>query len=134
MSRLKGAQIFAMPSVREGFGISVVEAQACGLVPVVSNARHNASQQLVRDGETGLVRSPTAEDFADAFAELLSNPDRRAAMALEALADSKLRDWSRIADRAELVYEAAARQTSGSRMRLTAAVPGSSDREERSLG
>ena len=57
----------------EGFGISLVEASACGLPVVGGNS--GGVPDAVRDGETGVLVPP--EDpaaFADAICRLLSDP------------------------------------------------------------
>ena len=60
----------------EGFGISLVEASACGLAVV--GGRSGGVPDAVRDGETGVLVDP--EDPAAVAAEiiaLLANPERR---------------------------------------------------------
>src|SRR5205085_5837836 len=57
----------------EGFGISLVEASACGLPVVAGNS--GGIPDAVRDGETGFLVPP--EDpaaFADAICRLLADP------------------------------------------------------------
>ena len=65
---------------QEGFGIVFVEAAACG-VPAIAG-RSGGSHEAVSHGRTGLiVDDPTnADDAAAAIDDLLSSPDRRAAM------------------------------------------------------
>jgi glycosyltransferase involved in cell wall biosynthesis len=48
--------VFVMPSLQEGFGLSVLEAQARGVPVVVSGA--GGLSTLVRDRETGLIANP----------------------------------------------------------------------------
>jgi phosphatidylinositol alpha-1,6-mannosyltransferase len=63
----------------EGFGISLVEAQAAG-VPVIAG-RGGGTADAVADGETGLLVDPLdAKAVADAVESLLADPTRRAAM------------------------------------------------------
>ena len=72
--------LFVAPQRWEGFGLTPLEAMACG-VPVVAT-RVGAFEELVADGETGLLVPP--EDpagLAAAVAALLDDPDRRAACA-----------------------------------------------------
>ena len=65
---------------QEGFGIVFLEAAAAG-VPQVAGDSGGAAEAVV-DGETGLVvREPRdAQAVADALAELLGDPARRARM------------------------------------------------------
>ena len=53
--RIKAARLLVLPSVREGFGMAVAEAQAAGTVPVVVRSPHSGAADLVRDGVDGLV-------------------------------------------------------------------------------
>lgn len=103
-ARMKAARVFALPSVREGFGIVVVEAQAAGAVPVVARARYSAASRLVRENETGLVVAPEPAAFADAFAGLLADEPRRREMATAARAAAEQRDWDVIAEQMEAIY------------------------------
>ena len=48
-----GADVFAFPSVFEGLGLSLIEAQACGLACVAS--RTGGIVDVVEEGKTGLL-------------------------------------------------------------------------------
>ncbi len=50
---LAGFDVYAALSRRESFGVAAIEASACGLPVVVSDA--DGLREVVRDGETGLV-------------------------------------------------------------------------------
>jgi phosphatidylinositol alpha-1,6-mannosyltransferase len=67
---------------QEGFGIVFVEAAACGVAQVAGDS--GGAAEAVAHGETGLVVDADGEcaavTAADAFAELLDDPVRRAAM------------------------------------------------------
>jgi phosphatidylinositol alpha-1,6-mannosyltransferase len=68
-----------MPDRVEGFGISLVEAGACG-VPVVG-ARTGGIPDAVRDGETGLLVNPdNLDEVCRAIRILLDNPERAGSM------------------------------------------------------
>ena len=76
------------PSPKEGWGLTVLEANACG-VPVVASRRPGLVDS-VRDGETGsLVEYGDARAFATAALELLRDARRRDEFAARA------RDWAR---------------------------------------
>jgi len=98
LALMKAASVFASPSQREGFGMTVLEALACG-TPVVT-ARHprNAAQELVDDGATGVICAPRAEAIARAI---------RTARGLSGAAcvdAAREYDWSAVVDRVEAVY------------------------------
>jgi glycosyltransferase involved in cell wall biosynthesis len=71
------ADVFALPSEGEGFGLVFVEAMAQGVPCVCVNA--GAAPEVVRDGETGLVARPRdVADLADKLFVLARNPALRA--------------------------------------------------------
>jgi glycosyltransferase involved in cell wall biosynthesis len=69
---MKAASVFALPSTREGFGIVVAEAIACGTPVVTTDHPDNHSQSLLREGVTGRIchASPTA--LADAIVDAIA--------------------------------------------------------------
>ena len=74
-------QLLVHPAVREGLGLSLLEAQAAG-VPVVA-FRVAGIEEAVSDGRTALLvaaRDTTA--LASAIAEIYDNPQRRAALSV----------------------------------------------------
>jgi glycosyltransferase involved in cell wall biosynthesis len=75
------ADVFALPSIQEGQGIVLLEAQASGK-PVVAFDVGGVSE-AVRDGETGLlVKSGDCEELADTLLRLLSDSSLREKMGL----------------------------------------------------
>jgi glycosyltransferase involved in cell wall biosynthesis len=71
-SLVKAAKVFVFPSSREGFGIAVLEALACGIPVVTTSAADNLSQHLVARSPRGVVCAPSARAIADAVSQLLS--------------------------------------------------------------
>ena len=68
------AEIFAYPSVYEGFGIPVLEAMRCGVPVVVSNATSLPEAA----GQDSILLPPFGVDaWRDALASLLTNRDKR---------------------------------------------------------
>ena len=67
----QGARIFALPSIYEGFGLSVLEAMACG-VPVISSTGGSLPEVV---GSAGLLLDPhDIEGWADAMEHILLDP------------------------------------------------------------
>jgi glycosyltransferase involved in cell wall biosynthesis len=72
---LAGADLFLLPSDRESFGLSALEALSSG-VPVIGTDV-GGLPEVVRSGETGFLASVgDVEAMADAAIELLSDDDR----------------------------------------------------------
>lgn len=102
---MKSASLLVLPSLREGFGMTVAEAQACGTVPIVVRSPASAAPDLVRDGVDGAVVNPDAASLASELLEVLLTPGRLAAMSAAARRVGAQRDWSLIADQLEAVYQ-----------------------------
>jgi glycosyltransferase involved in cell wall biosynthesis len=79
LSLHKGFDLFAMSSVTEGLGTSLLDAMACGKAIVATSA--GGIPEVVVDGETGLLVPPRDDAaLAAAIVELLKDAGRRAAM------------------------------------------------------
>lgn len=101
---MKSAKVLAFPSRREGFGISVIEAQACGLVPVVVDSPLSAASTLIHDGVDGIVCAESAEALAASIGSLLGDRPRLTAMRARARQAAIAWDWDTIAGQMEAVY------------------------------
>jgi glycosyltransferase involved in cell wall biosynthesis len=73
---MKAARVLALPSVREGFGMVALEANACGIPVITVDHPGNAAAELVEHGHNGWVVPPTASAIADAIEEALDRPAR----------------------------------------------------------
>jgi glycosyltransferase involved in cell wall biosynthesis len=61
---MKASKILVLPSTREGFGIIVVEANACGLPVITTAHEHNAARDLIIEGENGFLSDTNPEHLA----------------------------------------------------------------------
>jgi glycosyltransferase involved in cell wall biosynthesis len=78
-----GFDLFVLPSYREGFPRSAMEAAACGIPVIATDIR--GCRQVVEPNETGLlVPLHDVDALAKAVGELASDPARRAAMGAKA--------------------------------------------------
>jgi L-malate glycosyltransferase len=94
---LHRARIFVLPSDFEGLSLSLMEAMAAGLVPVVS--RVGDLGDLVEDGVSGyLVDERTPEAFAARIQELLADPERLAEIQEAARRAAARHDMPRVAE------------------------------------
>lgn len=76
---MAAADVFVLPSHREGFGSTVIEAAACGL-PAVASRIYGLTDAVV-DGETGLLhRCGDVEDLTLALGVMSGNDDMRRRM------------------------------------------------------
>ena len=82
VAHLHACSVFVFPSVArsEAFGMSIMEAHACGK-PVVATRLGTGVEFINEDGKTGLNVPPRDPDaLAAAVNRLLADPDARAAM------------------------------------------------------
>ena len=72
---LKDASLLAMPSYQENFGISLIEAMACG-VPVLVSPHVNLAPEIEKAG-AGWVAALGEDELASALVEALGNEQER---------------------------------------------------------
>lgn len=102
----QAADVVAMPSHSESFGLVSMEAQATG-TPVVAT-RTGGLTLAIRDGETGLLVSghdPLV--WADTLERILENDELRIQMATQAPVHAQQFSWEKSVDMLERVYDGA---------------------------
>ncbi|HMO10359.1 MAG TPA: glycosyltransferase, partial [Actinotalea sp.] len=103
---LRAADLVAMPSRSESFGLVAAEAQACG-TPVVATGV-GGLRTVVSDGESGvLVRGHDPRLWAAAVGDLLDDPARRAALGVGARRQALRMGWDAAASAMLKVYDLA---------------------------
>jgi glycosyltransferase involved in cell wall biosynthesis len=101
------AQMFAYPSLYEGFGLPVVEAMACG-TPVITS---NVSCMPEIAGEAALLVNPYHEaEIAAALVRLASDEPYRRELGALGLARARAFSWERTAQQTLEVYRRAAQE------------------------
>jgi glycosyltransferase involved in cell wall biosynthesis len=97
----RAAEIFAYPSVYEGFGLPPLEAMACGVPVACSNAA--SLPEVV--GDAGLLLPPRdVGAWVSALDRLLGDPQLRADLSAKGLARARRFSWDTAAERTLEVY------------------------------
>jgi glycosyltransferase involved in cell wall biosynthesis len=114
------ADVYALISTYEPFGVAVREAAAAGL-PIVCSRTAGAAGDVAIEGRNGLLVDPEDVDaVADALARLAADPDLRARMAAESRAIDRETDGVEV-DAFVAAMTAAARRYSPSSAGSTSA-------------
>lgn len=98
---LEQADIFALPSSNEAFGISILEAMSKE-VPVVAMNNSGVSD-IINNGVNGYLADSLTE-FSDYLENLIEKPALRTSFAREALRGLSNYDWNRICEQTSKVY------------------------------
>ncbi len=101
-----GALAFLFPSRYEGFGLTVLEALACGTPVICANAT-----SLPEVGGPGalLVEADDVAGWAQAIVQIVGNPDLRSRLRAAGLAHAAGFSWARTASETLLAYQEIAR-------------------------
>jgi N-acetyl-alpha-D-glucosaminyl L-malate synthase BshA len=102
---LSSADLFLLPSENESFGLSALEALACGVPVVASDA--GGIPEVIQEGITGALRPVGDVDaMAAAAIGILADEARWARMSVAAAADARLRfSEDRVIGQYEATYE-----------------------------
>jgi glycosyltransferase involved in cell wall biosynthesis len=98
------ADLFAYPSVYEGFGLPVLEAMACGL-PVVTT--DSSSLRELAGGAALLVEPGSSEALQEAMGRILEDRALRDRLNAKGLRRAAQFSWPETARRTAIVYELA---------------------------
>ncbi|MFW5473739.1 D-inositol-3-phosphate glycosyltransferase [Knoellia sp. CPCC 206450] len=103
-SWMRAADVVAVPSHNESFGLVAVEAQACGAVVVATNV--GGLPTAVGDAGV-LVDGHDPHEWANAIEGVLDDPARAAELSVRAVEHASGFSWEVTAERLVAVYEAA---------------------------
>jgi glycosyltransferase involved in cell wall biosynthesis len=96
-----GAEVLAIPSIHEGFGLPALEAMACGTPVLCSNTA--SLPEVV--GDAGVLVNPySVGEIAEGLRRLLSDTALRASCIEKGLVRSRLHTWPAVAERVLAVY------------------------------
>lgn len=114
---LNRCHLFMNASPKEGWGLTVVEANACG-VPVVGSNRPGLKDSILEDKTGFLARYGDADDFAHKGLRLLTDSDLWNRFSQAGLEWARSMTWDRTADEMETLFlrDAAPAMEDGKRM------------------
>jgi glycosyltransferase involved in cell wall biosynthesis len=102
-SLMKSSKVFILPSSREGFGLVVIEANACGIPVITVDHKDNAARDLTEEGKNGFVCQLNEKEIAKRIMRILENNSGRK-MKEGCMDLAKKYDWGKIVDEIEGVY------------------------------
>jgi glycosyltransferase involved in cell wall biosynthesis len=111
VSVLATSQVNLLPSVKEGWGLVVIEAAAQG-TPTVAFREAGGVSESVLDGVTGLLASDP-DDFVARIALLLRDDEQRRQLGEKAREHADQFDWEHTTDSFEAVLQRVARPARG---------------------
>lgn len=101
---LNKSQFLLMTSESEGFGLTALEAMACGTIPVVNTAC--AISTILLQNECGIVcGQPTPQEYTKNIIKLTSAPKLLNATSLKAISTSKAYSWNTNKKNIIAIYE-----------------------------
>lgn len=95
---------FILPSLQEGFGIAVLEAQASKVPVIASNV--GGISDIIEDGKTGVLIEPKdSEQIAQAVIKMFSDQNFGKVLTKNAFQKLEKYDWQNIANKVFSVYQ-----------------------------
>lgn len=96
-------EVLLLPSMSEGFGLSVLEAAACGTPSIVYDS--GSLPELVGNGESGIVvRRGDVNGLTAALEKFIENPAFKKELEAKCILKAKKFDWNRVVEETNAVY------------------------------
>ena len=102
-SLIKSSKVFILPSTREGFGIVVIEANACGIPVITIQHKNNAAKDLIEEGKNGFICQPNKEEIVGKTIRIL-NENSNNKMKQTCIDSARKYDWDKIVNELKKVY------------------------------
>ena len=99
LAHMRAAELFVSPSVREGFGITLLEAMAAGCTVITVEHRFSAGSEVV--GDAGFITQPTVHEIGQTIEQALDGNRPPA----DPISRAEEFDWDKIAIETEQYFE-----------------------------
>jgi glycosyltransferase involved in cell wall biosynthesis len=99
----RGADVFAFPSLYEGFGLPLLEAFGCGVPSLISS--NPALTEVAGEGAAVVVEPHSVQDIAGGLQRLLADADLAASLRARGLARAREFSWDRCAAETFQLYQ-----------------------------
>lgn len=98
------ADCFVLPSLREGFGIAILEAMAAKVPVIGTNV--GGINDIVKDGKAGILVDPgNSEAIAKAILKIYGQPEVKERLIKSAIAELISYDWESIVKKVYEIYQ-----------------------------
>ncbi|MGA2162743.1 MAG: glycosyltransferase family 4 protein [Methanoregula sp.] len=114
IAQMKASKVCVLPSTREGFGITALEALACGLPVVTVDHPANAIRDLITE-KNGFLSALSAEDLAEKMRDALAHHKEMREACIVTAAEY---DWDRVTVESEEYYRSVIAKTGSAHGRL----------------
>jgi glycosyltransferase involved in cell wall biosynthesis len=105
IGKIKVSKTLVLPSSREGFGMVVIEAFACGVPVVTVREKYNAAQELIDDGKDGYIVELGDKNIAKGIEKIIKGEDYYKRLMNMSLRKAEEYDWNEIVEKICLMYE-----------------------------
>lgn len=109
----QSATVYASPSIYEGFGLTPLEAMACGTPVLVAN--RTSLPEVV--GDAGVLAEPEVRDFRDGLLRLFADEALRSDLSARGLQQASRFSWRKTAELTAAAYHEAYESSRRKRIR-----------------
>lgn len=101
---MKSSKVMVLPSIREGFPNTILEANACKIPCIIVNHKNNAGTSIVLNDINGYIVELDEMEIANSIKMLLLNDELQLALQDTAYSYALNHDWSVIVNQLEGIY------------------------------